>query len=347
MRTVIGILADELGAAFDLGSHRRAWSSPAAEYRSVQRKHIPVDRDHDGRWVGELRYLERNAGNLWAVAELDAEPFVRVRVGGETRSVEAPMYWSAERYSTPQDTDVILRSVAIVSATARVAARPLRWCEGDLSHRGGWHGLSELEQGLVRRAGEANLKRFGKPGLVIHDETPVASDPARTLAGYAHPGPLLTRSAELVDVSTPTREIDLVVAPYESPALVPHQGRMVEEVLSVGAFAAEVRRAGRIRVNRDHDLKRLVGHATALEDHPAGLLGTVRLARTELADETLELARSGCLDASVGFLPVADRWEGRRRHRIDRAHLGHIALVPEPAYEDARVLAVDGSALAV
>jgi hypothetical protein len=40
-----------------------------------------------------------------------------------------------------------------------------------------------------------------------------------------------------------------------------------------------------------------------------------------------------------------EQWEGRSRRRITRAWLGHVAFVPEPAYEGARVLAVRSQTL--
>jgi phage head maturation protease len=69
----------------------------------------------------------------------------------------------------------------------------------------------------------------------------------------------------------------------------------------------------------------------------------VRIAQTALGEETLELANEGALDASAGFLPMpgGESWHERRTmRRITKAWLGHIALTPDPAYLDARVLAV-------
>jgi HK97 family phage prohead protease len=159
-------------------------------------------------------------------------------------------------------------------------------------------------------------------------------------------GELRIREAQLVGVSFPERTIDLIVIPYEAEAIVPHprEPRMVTEIVSRGAFDGIERRANRIRVNRDHDLKRTVGRA--LTFHPSreeGLVATVRIARTDLGDETLALADEDALDASAGFLPIppdGEVWETRSRCRIRKGWLGHIALTPEPAYEGARVLAV-------
>jgi len=160
-------------------------------------------------------------------------------------------------------------------------------------------------------------------------------------------GELRIRAAELVGVSFPDRLIDLIVIPYEREAVVSYGGRMVRETIGRGAFDGIERRANRIRVNRDHRLERTVGRVASF--HPSrddGLVARVRIAQTELGDETLTLADDGCLDASAGFLPMAggEQWsDGRQRVRITRAWLGHIAMTPEPAYEDARVLAVRNS----
>jgi len=151
------------------------------------------------------------------------------------------------------------------------------------------------------------------------------------------------RDAQLVGVSFPARTIELVVMPYDTPALVPWEDRMVRETIARGAFDGIDRRANRVRVNRDHVLQRTVGRATAF--HPArdeGLVAEVRIANTELGNETLELAADDCLDASAGFLPMDGgmRWDGPNAYTVTKAWLGHIALTPQPAYEDAKVLAV-------
>jgi len=157
-------------------------------------------------------------------------------------------------------------------------------------------------------------------------------------------GELRWRIAQQVGVSFPKRTIELIVIPYETEALVPFKGRMVTEVISKCAFDGIERRANRIRVNRDHQVERTVGRAVAL--HPSreeGLVAEIRIAQTALGDETLQLADEEILDASAGYLPIlpgGEVWESRNRVRIEKAWLGHIAMTPDPAYPDARVLAV-------
>jgi HK97 family phage prohead protease len=155
--------------------------------------------------------------------------------------------------------------------------------------------------------------------------------------------PAWQRKAELVGVNYPERIIEVVVMPYEQETLVGWEGRMVKETIERGSFDGIERRANRVRANRDHDEARTFGRACAF--HPKrdeGLVAEIKVARTQLGDETLELAEDGCLDASAGFVPMAGglRWLNRQAYRITKAWLRHIALVPEPAYPAAQVLAV-------
>jgi HK97 family phage prohead protease len=156
-------------------------------------------------------------------------------------------------------------------------------------------------------------------------------------------GDLWFRASQLVDVSFAERTIELIVIPYETPTLVGYEGRMVHESVTRGAFAGIERRANRVRVNREHERMQTVGRAIAF--HPSraeGLVSEVKIAKTPLGDETLELAANDCLDASAGFMPMPGgmEWLDRSAYRINKAWLGHIAMTSEPAYESARVLAV-------
>jgi HK97 family phage prohead protease len=159
--------------------------------------------------------------------------------------------------------------------------------------------------------------------------------------------PLEYRAAVTVDVRFPDRVVEIVAAPYERDTAVLCRGEWVTESFARGAFDGVERRANRVRVNRDHDLSKTVGRAVAL--HPSrdvGLVAELRISKTELGEETLELASDGALDASVGFAPMpgGEVWsENRTRRTVARAWLGHIALVPDPAYEDANVLDVRDS----
>lgn len=160
------------------------------------------------------------------------------------------------------------------------------------------------------------------------------------------PGEWWERRVSDLDVSFPERIIELVVMPYEEETVVEHPQRpgvAVVEICTRGAYDGIERRANRVKVNRDHSEQRIVGRALTL--HPSraeGLVGRLRIAKTALGDETLELAADDCLDASAGFRPMPGglRWETRSRCRLLKCFLGHIAMVGEGAYPGARVLAV-------
>lgn len=147
-----------------------------------------------------------------------------------------------------------------------------------------------------------------------------------------------------MDVRFADRMITLVAVPYDEDAMVPYRGKWISESVAPGSFDGVEYRAQRIKVNRDHEYQRSVGRAVTLyPSRTEGLVADLRIARTPLGDETLELAADGVLDASVGYAPMAggeSYTENRTRRRITRAFLGHIALTPEPAYEGAQVLAV-------
>lgn len=163
------------------------------------------------------------------------------------------------------------------------------------------------------------------------------------------------RQAQVVDVSYPKRMVELVVMPYETETTVAERGRVFVEICSRGAYDGVENRANRIRVNRDHDIRRTCGRAVSLfPSRLEGLIAELRMAATELGDETLALADEGILDASAGFAllrdertgkvkPDAEVWENRNRRRLNHLYLGHIAMTPDPAYETANVLAVRGN----
>lgn len=160
------------------------------------------------------------------------------------------------------------------------------------------------------------------------------------------PGEWWERRVTELDVSFPERTIELVVMPYEEETVVEHPQRpgvAVVEVCSRGAYDGIERRANRIKVNRDHRDDRICGRAlTLMPSRTEGLVGRLKIARTTLGDETLELAADDCLDASAGFRPMDGgiTWETRSRCRLTKCFLGHVALVGEGAYVGAKVLAV-------
>lgn len=151
----------------------------------------------------------------------------------------------------------------------------------------------------------------------------------------------LLRGIESVDFAR--REVAVIAAPYNSrtqgPVLGP-DGRYLLEEIEPNAFDGIDRD---VTVNRDHDQKRVVGRVVDFEPtDPRGLITLMRISRTPLGDETLQLAADRVLKASVNM--TVRRMDQRivdGIRRIKRAFLGdHIALLPYPAYGGAQVLAV-------
>lgn len=153
------------------------------------------------------------------------------------------------------------------------------------------------------------------------------------------------RAAAVDAVSHPRRIVTVVAAPYDTDTFVTEpDGRAFTERFARGAFdGIETRTAG-IYANRDHDRERPVGKTAKLYPHRReGLVAEIKISRTPLGDETLALAEDGVLHSSVSFAvkPGDDEWFDRGARRVvNRAFVGHIAFVTEPAYEDARVLSV-------
>lgn len=156
--------------------------------------------------------------------------------------------------------------------------------------------------------------------------------------------PLEFRAAETLDVRYPERIVQVLAMPYERPTRrVVHEGRTITEVVSRGAFKG-IEHRHNMRVLREHDRNKIAGKVEALHpERDEGLVAELRMSRSTLGQESLELAAEGLLDVSVGFAPMAggERWStNRSERRLERCYLDHIALVCDPAYEDAQVLSV-------
>ena len=151
-----------------------------------------------------------------------------------------------------------------------------------------------------------------------------------------------TFGADLEVRGTDQRIVAGIAVPFGAVAEI--AGRFSEAFIK-GSFARTIRERGdRVRLLALHDgVNRLpLGRATVLREDSAGLYAELRVSKTQAGDDVLELVRDGAIDGlSVGFAPVVDVWSADRRH-VERheVKLHEISLVTEPAYGDARVLAV-------
>jgi HK97 family phage prohead protease len=160
---------------------------------------------------------------------------------------------------------------------------------------------------------------------------------------------LITRAAVSTEVRFAERVIDALAVPYDTPAACDDSYGVYVERIARGAFAGAERRAERVKVLRDHDVTRAVGKALSLDTRSErGLLTRLRIARTPLGDETLALADDGVLDLSICARPLegCDEWNSDASEVVRRSlWLEDLSLVPLPAYDDARVLAVRAQAV--
>jgi HK97 family phage prohead protease len=156
--------------------------------------------------------------------------------------------------------------------------------------------------------------------------------------------PIEFRDSSLTGVNFAQRIIEVVVVPYEEPGIVEYRGEIWHEVFLRNSFDGIEKRPNRVRANRDHDDKRLVGKAVKFwPSREEGLVAEVRISQTPLGDETLALANDDVLDVSVGYAARGRDQEFERRtmtRRIKKAFADHIAFTPTPTYAGAGVLAV-------
>lgn len=157
--------------------------------------------------------------------------------------------------------------------------------------------------------------------------------------------PVEIRSAQVGEVDFEQRTIELIAVPYdqetEGPVRGP-DGKLMRELIERGAFDGIETRSEHVTANRDHDYSRTIGKVMDYRaDDPRGLVAVIRVSDTPLGDESLRLAADDVLKASVGML--VRRMDQRVKNglrRVKRAFLDHVALVPNPAYSGANVLAV-------
>jgi phage head maturation protease len=128
--------------------------------------------------------------------------------------------------------------------------------------------------------------------------TTLTQSPAAEIAPRS---PVELRSSNLAGVNFAQRTIEVIAVPYDELAPVEYRGELWNESFARGAFDGIERRPNPIRANRDHDKRRTVGKIVDFwPSRQEGLVASVRVARTELGDETLVLADEDCLGASVG-----------------------------------------------
>ena len=167
----------------------------------------------------------------------------------------------------------------------------------------------------------------------------------------AQDAPILFRSSTVADVNYSQRIIEVIAAPYNEEAVVPWRGEAWREMFLRGAWDGIEKRPNRVRANRDHDMSRTIGRVINFwPSREEGLVAAVRIAKTDLGDETLALADDDCLGASVGYKArpsdvILNR--ANRTRQVKRAFVDHLAFAADELYVGSRVLAVRSAAAPV
>jgi HK97 family phage prohead protease len=157
---------------------------------------------------------------------------------------------------------------------------------------------------------------------------------------------IITRyDAAVVAEDFSQRIVDVIAVPYEQEAEVPIRGEVWREVFDRHAFDGIENHAGRVPVNREHTLGDTVGRVVRLNPYDErGLLASIKIARTQRGEDTLQLAAEGMLGASVGYYVKkrSDVEENRKimLRRVMKGFLHHIAMTDSPAYVGAETVAV-------
>jgi HK97 family phage prohead protease len=159
---------------------------------------------------------------------------------------------------------------------------------------------------------------------------------------------ILTRSDGIfADIDFSQRLLDVIAVPWDSEARVFWRGDFWTEVFDRGAFRGIEKAAGKVRVNREHRRGDTVGKIVEFDpNHERGLFARVKIALGPKGDEVLHLASEDMISPSIGYSTknprdvILDKQHNRRR--VMTAFLDHLGMVEDPAYTEARVLAVRG-----
>lgn len=128
------------------------------------------------------------------------------------------------------------------------------------------------------------------------------------------------------------RTIFGIAVPYHAPTRIRED--LVEEFVR-GAFNHQLNAPQRVKVAREHMLLggNLIGALSSMRDDTAGLYVEMRVSKTPVGEETLELVRDGALnELSIWFEERQNlRVRGGVMQRV-KAHLREVAVVLQGAY---------------
>jgi HK97 family phage major capsid protein len=133
------------------------------------------------------------------------------------------------------------------------------------------------------------------------------------------------------------RQIDAIAVPYNTFATV-------SDGTEVSFLPGSLKFDRAPRVFMFHDSTKVVGVVAETVDTPEAMLASLKLARTSMADDALELAGMGAFAVSVGVNPVKSTIDAQGRMIVSEAQWEEISLVPTPAFSGAQITQVLASA---
>lgn len=156
--------------------------------------------------------------------------------------------------------------------------------------------------------------------------------------------PMLGRTYETIELARDGRNVEMLCAPYDRPALVDDGHGPYQEEFARGAFAGATKAPNRVLMEFEHfapGLSGVIGRGAHFEEKPDALYGRFRVLKQADGDKALELIDEEVLTAaSVFFGPIKTMKLGRSHVRRLRVQLDRVALARVGAYPEARVLAV-------
>jgi phage head maturation protease len=133
--------------------------------------------------------------------------------------------------------------------------------------------------------------------------------------------------------TTGQRQIDAIALPYNTFATVSDG---TEVMFKPGSLKFE--RAPRVFMF--HDATKVIGVVSETVDTPEAMLASMKLAKTSLADDALELAGMGAFAVSVGVNPTKSTVDAQGRVIVSEATWEELSLVPTPAFAGSQITQV-------
>jgi len=178
------------------------------------------------------------------------------------------------------------------------------------------------------------------PAVTEQEPQPMQSTRQGVLGQFTAEGETVTLSFAPSDVEEfradpEKRTVSGMLLPYNVQTT---DGRQIR--FSPGSVSWQKAAVSRVKLDREHDLRELLGSATKVSSSEHGVSAAFKVARTPAGDEALALAADGALDGLSAVVAITDAipdpvHEGGTL--VTAARLVRATLTAEPAFDDARL----------